>query len=151
MFEVQQSKSQAGMIQDLTTLKTEFVADGYHVHLFVAGFNPGPNSTHADFTGAEATFTGYSVKDIGGAGFLFIGPMIDANGNVVLATPAMDWIATDAVTPNMIGGYWVEDTANGIRRYGVFNPAVPMATALAFMEMTIFENILGDSYAQINN
>jgi len=151
MFLSGMNESQAGLVIDATALIAEAVTDGYIVHLFVEGFAPTPLSTHADFLANEATFTGYASKSVGGVGELFIGPMLNSQNQVVFATPSLNWIATDGVTPNNIGGYWVENTANAVRRYSVFPVPVPMIVALDFVNIEIYEVPSSNGYAAVNN
>jgi hypothetical protein len=139
MFEVVLGHSRAGNVVDATTEIAEAVANGYVVNLFKSGFAPNNLMVHADFLANVCDFTGYAAKTIGGAGFLFVGPMVNAAGDIVYATPSMTWIATDAVTPNSVGGGWVENTANAVRRYFVFPAPKQMDQALDFIDFTIFE------------
>jgi len=151
MFQSGLSPATAGLIEDATTLTAEFVSAGYIVHLFLEGFSPLPTSTHADFLANEATFTGYSSITLGETGHLFSVPVINSTGQVVVASAPANWVASDAVSPNMIAGMWIENTANGVRRYVVFPTPLPMNAALQFIDATIYEAPGGGGYVEINN
>lgn len=151
MISVALSHATEGDIADATDLIAAAVADGYEVHLFQSGFSPTEATTAAEFAAAEADFTGYASKSIGGVGFLFVGPMTDSDDKVVFATPGMNWIATDAVTPNLIGGLWVENTAGDVRRYVQFPSPMPMNEALQFLNVTIYESPGNPGYVVVEN
>lgn len=151
MFECANQRTFEGDIDDLTALKADYIANGYEVHLFQSPFAPTRESVAADFAAAEADFTGYGAISIGGAGFLFVGPVLNDAQEIVLKTPGMSFVATDAVNPNQIAGYWVENTAGDVLRYGVFPAPVDMSQALDFLDFTIYENVNGAGYAVVNN
>lgn len=151
MFQSALADSQAGTVIDMATLKAEFIANGYVVKLFKNGFAPTPLSVAADFNANECDFNGYASKSIGGAGELFVGPMLNAQNQVVLATPSMTWIATDDLAPNSVGGFWVENTAHDIRRYGTYPQPVDMSLALDFLDMQIFESVATQGYVDVDN
>jgi hypothetical protein len=151
MQAAQESFSQAGEIQDLTTLKADFVTNGYILRLFQAPFAPTNLTTEAAFVSNECNFTGYASVSLGGAGKLFVGPAIDSQNNVVLISFPVTMVATDAVSPNTVGGFWIEDTALAVRRFCIFPTPVDMTEALTFIEVTIFENMRGNGYATIDN
>lgn len=151
MFQAEQLPSQAGNVIDANTLKTEFVANGYIVHLFLENNAPTPQWTHTDFAAVEAGFTGYAPIELGGAGFLWNGPLLNSQDQIVLESAAANFVATDAVTPQNIGGWWIENTATAVRRYGIFPIPLPMIAAMQFINMTLVEAPGLPGYADVNN
>lgn len=141
----------SGNVIDANTLKTEFVANGYIVHLFLENNAPTPQWTHTDFAAVEAGFTGYAPIALGGAGFLWNGPLLNSQGQIVLESSAANFVATDAVTPQNIGGWWIENTATTVRRYGIFPIPLPVIAAMQFINMTLVEAPGLPGYADVNN
>lgn len=144
-------KSQAGAIVDAGTLKAEFVANGYVIKAFQTGWAPTPLSVAADFDAHECDFTGYASQTVGGAGRLWSAIFIDAEGRVVFASPNSIFQATDAVAPNQVGGYWIENTAGDVRKYALFTPPIPLISALAAFILTIYEQGDGPGYSDVDN
>jgi hypothetical protein len=78
------------------------------VHLYTAVANPiGPGSVLADFT--EATFAGYVSKTA-----LFSPPYLNGLGQAVTDSPLLLWAAINAVTPNIVLGFYVTDSASAV-------------------------------------
>lgn len=111
---------------------------GAKVHLYQSSFAPTRKSVAADFIAAEANFTGYAPIALT---YSAIG--VDADGNPTAVTNRAFFQASDAVTPNSIGGAWVQEDVTGppathqsVRYYQFPNP-IPMATASAFIAVVI--------------
>jgi hypothetical protein len=93
------------LLATLQTLVTAMLTSP-KVHLYTAVANPiGPLSVLGDFT--EATFGGYAPKTA-----LFSAPYLDGLGRAVSDSPLLLWAATNAVTPNVILGFYVTDSAD---------------------------------------
>jgi hypothetical protein len=126
--------AQAGAIVRLTALLADLGVTA-KVHLFKTGFSPTPNNVKADFTAQEADFTGYTSATL-----TFSAVGIDVNGVVSSLTNRCFFQATDAVSPNTIGGFWIEDSAGpptNLIGFGVFPGPVAMTQALSFLALTL--------------
>jgi hypothetical protein len=78
------------------------------VKLYKNNFSPVGATVPADFT--EADFTGYAAQNVPPLTPVFLN---DSNQAEFDATAINIWTATDAVSPNTIYGYYVEDTTAG--------------------------------------
>lgn len=78
------------------------------LRLYKAGSPLGPESDYADYVAAEADFAGYAPEPV-----TFTGPLLSEGGAAVLAGNEATFLATDAVTPNTIGGAWAEVSDGG--------------------------------------
>jgi hypothetical protein len=107
------------------------------LRLFLQSFVPTPASLQAAFLAAEATFTGYPA---GGIVVTWSAVGVDAEGVATMIGSRSFFQATDAVTPNLIGGAWLETAAGLVEEYCVFQPPVDMTFALAWLGVTPIEN-----------
>lgn len=101
---------------------------GAELHLYQSTFVPDENSLLADFTAAEADYTGYASVVL-----TYSAIALDEDGGYVAVTNRAFFQATDAVSPNTIGGAWVETAGAGLIEYFPFAVPVPMTEALASM------------------
>jgi hypothetical protein len=142
-----------GVQDSLTTMIAGDPFAGAHLHLYQSSFNPNTASKAADFAAAEATFTGYAAAPLT---YSAIG--IDQAGNPTVLSGRAFFQATDAVTPNTIGGCWVQRdvvgppaVATSVEWYP-FNPPVPMSSALAFVGVVLgIQAPAGPGYAVVDN
>lgn len=124
-----------GMVEALTELIAGAFGTSSKLRLFKDTFSPTPNNVEADFIAAEADFVGYV------AGTLTYGPVgLDAAGEAVSYSSRVEFQATDATTPNSIGGIWIDSQTSAgppavvtSLRYFQFQTPIPMASALATM------------------
>jgi len=126
--------------------------DGAKMHLFQSSFAPTPASNAAAFAEAEADFTGYAP-----AALTYSGQGIDASGTPTAITDRVFFQATDGVTPNTIGGCWIEydsmatppvDTS---LEYYIFPTPVPMVSAGAFCGVVVGVQLpQSDGYAIVD-
>lgn len=100
--------------------------------LFKSSFTPTPTSVVADFDAAEADFTGYASVALSWSA---VG--LDANNEYQMISTRAFFQATDAVTPNEIGGAWLELASGALYEYWVFDAPVDMSAALAFVGAVI--------------
>ena len=126
-----------GDVATMTALRTTLA--NARLRLFKAGFAPNYDTTLANLAANECDYTGYaaltltwSAVGIGGDGL----PQIISNRSF--------FQATDAVTPNTVGGWFLDTGGMGPvgLGYGVMDPTVPMTVALAFLAMVV--NISAD-------
>jgi len=127
-----------GIMQALTTLLAGASWSGAKLHLYKSSFAPGPSNVAADFLAAEANFTGYAPVTLT---YSSIG--VDANGSPVALTNRAFFQATDAVSPNTIGGCWVENdigTTPVVKtsvEFYQFQSPIPMSLALQFIGVVV--------------
>jgi hypothetical protein len=85
--------------------------------LFAAGGQPQNTSTLAQFT--LATFDGYAAQALGS----FPTPYIGADGFIHLTWGSVQWTMTGSVTPNVVTGWGLTNTAGTIWVGGNLLPA----------------------------
>jgi hypothetical protein len=136
--------TQEGTEAALTTLLAGVPLAGAKVHLYQSTFAPTLRSVAADFIAAEANYTGYAPVAL-----TYSGVGLDSAGNPTVLTNRAYFQATDAVTPNTIGGCWVQSdtvgppaTHTSVEWYP-FPSQVPMTTALAFLGLVLGIQIPG--------
>jgi len=102
----------------MTALNT---APGGNIKLFKADFVPTHDSLKADFDAAEADYTGYNPGTLN----IYTGPFIDSDGRSFIVGKQMTFtVGAGPVTPNLLGGGWIEDTGNNVIHYFLFNNPV---------------------------
>lgn len=103
-------------------------------HLYQNAFQPLPTSVIGDFT--EATFTGYVAL----GGIVWGSVYLDAQNQANVAGQTLQYEATDAVTTNLIAGYYVTQeiaSAAATLQYALlFDNAVPISYAFAAVVFT---------------
>ena len=104
------------------------------VKLFKNDYTPVAGTTVASFT--EANFTGYAATVPSDP---FGTPYTNADGKAEIDMPSnVNWTASDAVTPNTIYGYWVEDTSlSKVRWAERFDAAIDMTTAAKYLAIVL--------------
>jgi hypothetical protein len=112
-----------GLLQQITAERTRLLAA--KMKLYQSTFNPDPTNVVADFVAAEATFTGYAAVTI-----VWNAVGVDQDGGYSAIGSNCFFQATDAVTPNTIGGCWIEDSAGALKEFIPFGTPVPMSAAL---------------------
>lgn len=109
---------------------------GKSFRLFKATYTPSVNTVLADLTEIEADFTGYAPITLA-----MTQGYVDGTSTPVSQSQLLKFLATDAVTPNQIYGWWVDDGTNVLEVQLFSNPPVPMASAGAELS-----GVLADSY-----
>ncbi len=114
-----------------TLLGAEFIAAAVrtalaagHIKLFKSSFTPSPDSPLADFTAAEADFTGYTPIAVTNWNTPILGP----GSSFQIGMPLVQFETANPTTVgNLIGGFFYEDAANAVGViYGTFATPVPM-------------------------
>lgn len=107
---------------------------GAHVNLFKDSFNPTPESVLADFVAAVCDFGGYAAvaQTWSPAG-------LSTTGGARSVSNRAFFQATDAVTPNTAGGFFISSPAMPTLAlaWGQFPGGIPLDSALAFVALTI--------------
>lgn len=97
------------------------VLAGVKIHLYQNNLVPIATTPLASFT--EATFTGYVAQAAGTWGMPYIG----ADSLPHVTAPGLQWQPTDAVTPNIIYGWYATNTAGTVLLFAAAFPApIPM-------------------------
>ena len=130
---------QEGGIEELKELIAGKIGTAAKLKLFKSSFSPSQTSVNADFVASECDFVGYLGKA------LTMGtPGLDSDGHAVSYSGDSIFTATDATTPNSVGGCWIEvETATtpspvyAPYRYFQFPNPIPMASALATLSVTV--------------
>jgi hypothetical protein len=104
--------------------------------LFASSYTPSVNTVLSDLTAIEATFTGYAPIVLA-----MTQGAVDGTGLPYSQSQLLKFVATDAVTPNQIYGWWVDDGTNVLEVQLFNNNPIPMATAGAELS-----GVLADSY-----
>lgn len=111
-------------LQNATERQTAYAASV--LHLFQSSLTPTTSTTKAEFTAAEATFDDYVTKALA----TWFAPILAPLSGYQIVSPLVQWAcAADQVTPNDIGGAWMEDAATKVRMMAVFDTILPMAFA----------------------
>jgi hypothetical protein len=92
-----------GDVATLTTMLAGAPWAGAKLHLYQSSFAPNKGNVAADFTAAEANFTGYAPVALT---YSAIG--LDSNSDVASLSNRAFFQASDGVSPNTIGGCWVQ-------------------------------------------
>ena len=100
--------------------------------LYQSTFIPGPTNVVADFVAAEASFTGYVAHTI-----TWNPVSLGADGKWQAESDQAFYQATDAVSPNTIGGAWLETAAGALVEYIPFPIPVNMTVALAQLTLQL--------------
>lgn len=108
--------------------------------LFLSSFQPTVNSKVADFTGADATYDGYTAG--GNAITAFLGPGADPGGGADVISPNVFFSYVDGEThvQNLIGGWYLLTTGGALFAYGVYPNPVAMAANGDFISQVITLN-----------
>lgn len=123
------TESRAGSVA-LLGLERTALATG-KIRLFKAPFVPNPTTTQAEFVAQECGFGGYAAVVLGA--WNAVG--IDQSGQAQCGSSDAFFQATDAVTPENVGGAWLETATAGLYEYCVFPVPIPMVAALQFIAM----------------
>jgi len=121
-----------GKVDQLGAIKT--LVTGAKLHLFKSSFTPTPDSTEADFVAAECAFTGYVAVVITWSA---VGLGVDDVARMVGSRSFFQ--ATDAVSPDTVGGFWIESSAGPpgiVEWYAILATPVPIDVALRFIAVT---------------
>jgi len=132
------SQTVEGGLEMLAEIRAGLIGTASKLRLFQSTFNPTDQNVEADFEAAEANFTGYAAVSI-----TWAAPGIDPTDGATMYGTRGLFVASDAVAPNTIGGCWISTqtaagppAVNKSGQYCVFNPPVPMTTALAQLFVT---------------
>jgi hypothetical protein len=130
----------------LLSLERTALAAG-KVRAYKSSFVPTPASLEADFVAAEADFVGYAPIVLGA--WSAVG--VDSAGQAQTVSADIFFQATDATTPNLIGGLWLTTAADGIYEYCPFPVPLPMNYALAFISANWHLRQPGAGYCDVEN
>jgi hypothetical protein len=114
------------------------VYSGAKLHLYQSSFSPTKQNVAADYLAAECNFTGYTAATL-----MYSSIGVDADGNPTALSNRAFFQATDAVSPNNVGGCWVQEDVTGppathtAIRWFPFQAPIPMNTALAFIGIVL--------------
>jgi hypothetical protein len=97
------------------------------VHLFQSTFVPTPSNVLADYTAAEATYTGYMAL----AMTAWLDPILSPGSGFMIQSPEVQFSTgdTDPATPNLIGGCYLVDADGALRMTVIFASVIPMELA----------------------
>jgi hypothetical protein len=109
--------------------------NGQSFRLYKAAYTPTVGTVLADLTEIEADFTGYVAKTL-----TMTQGYVDPLSTPISQSQLLSFVATDAVTPNDIYGWFVDD-GTIVLAAGKFNVTVPMAVAGAELS-----GVLADGY-----
>jgi len=123
---VQSDLTAAAELAGLTAKRTALALA--NLKLFKSDFTPTRDSVVGDFAAAEADFTGYAAVALSWSA---VGIGADLRPTII-STRAF-FQATDAVTPNEIGGAWLETAAGALYEYWVFITPISLSDALAYI------------------
>ena len=114
-----------GCLQNATERQTALVNSV--IHLFKASLSPNGSTPLADYTAAEADYDNYLPLTFAA----WDDPILAPGSGYMIGSPLVQFEVglTDPVTPNTIGGCWVEDAANKLRIAVIFDEPVPMQLA----------------------
>jgi hypothetical protein len=129
--------TQEGSIAALKQQQGQLTFTAVTAHLYQSGFGPSRASVYADFLANEANFTGYASAPL-----VFGTVGTDDAGNAVSYNLDETWQATDAVSPNSIGGLWLSGSfgvgpTNVSLAWYPFPVPVNMATALKTLNAVV--------------
>lgn len=136
--------SDGGQVFSLGLLRTALLAA--KLKLYQSTFTPTRSSLIADFNAAEADFTGYAAATI-----VWSAVGIDAGNNARSTGSRAFYQATDAVTPNVIGGCWLEDSTGVLVGYYPFTAPVGIPAALSFVSVSVVIGPQGPVTADIES
>lgn len=127
-----------GMLEALAELLAGAVGTDAKLHLYKAGFTPGPTTTEADFELNECDFNTYAPATI-----TWGTPGLNSLGQPIVYSDGLDWQNVSGANPNMVGGAWLHIDAAGppavdvAMNYYPFDVPVPMTSALATLHATL--------------
>lgn len=115
----------AGTLAQAEERQTAYAASV--VHLFKSSLVPTPATVLADYEAAEADYDSYAPITL----TAWAGPILAPGTGYMILSPGVLFTvgATDPVTPNTVGGFWLEDAAGDLRLVGMFEPTLPMQLA----------------------
>lgn len=115
----------SGCLANATQMQTAF-ADSM-LHLFQSTFVPTPSNVLADYTAAEATYTGYEAIEM----TAWLAPILAPGSGFMINSPEVQFSTgdTDPTTPNIIGGCYLVDSTGALRLTIIFTAPTPMEVA----------------------
>jgi len=138
-------QSVGGSVDLLGQIKTYLINS--KIKLFKMALVPSPITPVADFNTNEADFAGYAAVTVAA----FSAVAIDADERAVIVSPRAFFQATDGVTPNSIGGAWLETAAGVLIEYVTFPQPLQMSAALAYIAATWFFRQPGAGNVMVEN
>lgn len=130
--QIQGNLSDAGDKANLDAIQAARAGVAYKLKLFQSTFHPTNVSAKADFAAHEATYAGYAAQALAWSADGF-----GVDGNWLQVSTRMFFQSTDAVTPNEIGGGWLEDNAGNLTEYFTLTTPVELDAAGKFMAVTL--------------
>ncbi len=110
---------------DAAQRQTAYAAS--HIRLFKSSFVPDGSSPLADYVTNEADYDTYAPLEF----VTWDDPILAPGSGYMIGSPLVQFEvgATDPVVGNVIGGYFVVDSAGKIRIAGTFDQPIPMQMA----------------------
>lgn len=97
------------------------------LHLFQSTFVPTPSNVLADYTTAEATYTGYTAATM----TAWLAPLLAPGTGFMINSPEVQFSTgdTDPDVPNLIGGCYLVDAEGALRLTVIFASPAPFELA----------------------
>lgn len=114
-----------GCLANATQQQTAFAESV--LHLFQSSFVPTPSNVLADYTAAEATYTGYEELTLAA----WLAPILAPGTGFMINSPEVQFSTGDTTptTPNLIGGCYLVDAAGALRLTIIFQQPIPFELA----------------------
>lgn len=115
----------SGCLANATQQQTAFAES--ILHLFKSTFSPTPSNVLADYTAAEADYTGYEALTL----TAWLSPILAPGNGFMINSPEVQFSTGDTApaTGNLIGGCYLVDSTGALRLTIVFASPVPMELA----------------------
>lgn len=115
----------SGCLANATQQQAAFAAS--MLHLFQSTFVPDPSNVLADYTAAEATYTGYEALEM----TTWNSPILAPGTGFMIQSPEVQFSTgdTDPATGNLIGGCYLVDSTGALRITIIFASPIPMQLA----------------------
>jgi hypothetical protein len=93
------------------------------LHLFTDALNPDPSTPLADYTAAEADYTGYAAETL----TAWHPPILAPGTGYMIGSPLVQFeVGATPTTTNVIAGCYLVDAAGDLRMTVIFTSPVPM-------------------------
>jgi hypothetical protein len=115
----------SGCLANATQQQTAFAAS--LLHLFQSSFVPTPSNVLADYTAAEADYTGYEALEM----TTWNAPILSPGSGFMIQSPEVQFSTGDTTpaTGNLIGGCYLVDSTGALRITIIFASPIPMQLA----------------------
>lgn len=95
------------------------------LHLFQSTLNPDAATPLADYTTAEADYTGYALETL----TAWFDPQYAPGTGYMIASPQVQFLSTGSGVTNVIGGCYLVDANGDLRLTVTFTDTIPMQIA----------------------